>query len=815
MSFTKILIVALTLCILPGIYASEHKQRLIADTELGHLLDKLYYDAGTKVDIVIFDLNELKRQGKAVPEDLFNSARKADKKLRNNWLKLDRTRISIWKSYSRADAQSIKTAEAKLTALKTAISNYGKQATALAAKINRNTSTIRKGLVYKFAPESEKLWRGNFIRALDLSYKIYGVDRFKYPGNYMNMEYTAKACHDLGLNLLSLNVSQEHQDKMLEVFNRYSGTPFLLWGSDKFFDDKDCISYKYYGNREKLKKDIFRYIAKYRNYRFFAGIQLDEPVISDRHKRYGKLLEVKGIQEAYAEYLGSRKVWLKKNGIKISPKPFPAKPKTPDQQVLYIEWQMFKKQFMADHYKWLFAMMLEQDKFASTVIMNKNRSIPQDCSYVSMGRVLPYLGTDLYNNGTAMESFAMQLLKNSASKRAIMWPGAGYSCKSPDAFKRTMATGLIHADGIHMWTYKYCSKYRDANSFWRFGGSRPNFDDRRRLARQNWYPWAWQIMKDSYKLAADAAKYLGNRKSLAQTAVMVSERTLIANRLNRGMLRNYWENNLGIYCALLNAGIPADVCFIESMSPEKIDKYKVIIASDMRTITQSEIEQLKSWVKNGGTLISTGEITLCDEWGRKRSNYALAKLLGVDFKGLAQEGLNCSVENINLEYPGFEKYALVKPSKRAQVKNWQNGKPALVINRYGHGLSYYFTAKNLGCRIRTAYNSCGFMNKMFPGFDRLICKIIKSKTRLPIIVGGSPAGIEVQIQQSGNNRYIVNLLDWYDNRQLSGHWLQIAIPGRWRVIYPGTARIDKIESGKKYKLRKFSVYDMIVIEKIL
>ncbi len=815
MSFTKILIVTLSICILPGIYASKHKQLLIVNSELGHLLDKLYYDAGTEVDIVLFDLNELKRQGKAVPEGLFKSARKADKELRTSWLKLDRARMSIWKSYSRADAQSIKTANAKLTTLKIAISNYGKQATALAAKISRNSSTIRKGLVYKFAPESEKLWRSNFIRALDLSYKIYGIDKFKYPGNYMNMEYAAKACHDLGLNLLSLNVSQEHQDKMLEVFNRYSGTPFLLWSSDEFFDDKDSISYKYYGNREKLKKDIFSYIEKYRNYRFFAGIQLDEPVISDSHKRYGKLLEVKGIQEAYAEYLGSRKVWLKKNGIKISPKPFPAKPKTPSQQALYIEWQMFKKQFMADHYKWLFEMMLEQDKFASTVIMNKNRSIPQDCSYVSMGRVLPYLGTDLYNNGTAIESFAIQLLKNSASKRAIMWPGAGYSCKSPDAFRRTLATGLTHADGIHMWTYKYCSKYRDANSFWRFGGSRPNFDDRRRLARQNWYPWAWQIMKDSYKLAADATKYLGNRKSIAQTVVMVSERTLIANRLNRGMLRNYWENNLGIYCALLNAGIPTDVCFIESMSPKKMAKYKVIIASNMRTITQPEIEQLKSWVKNGGTLISTGEITLYDEWGRKRSNYALAKLLGVNFKGLAQASLNFSVENINLEYPGFEKYALVKSRKRAQVKNWQNGKPALVINRYGYGLSYYFTAQNIGYRIRTAYNNCGFMNKMFHGFDQLICKIIKSKTSLPIIVGGSPAGIEVQLQQSGNNRYIINLLDWYDNRQLSGHWLQIAIPGKWQVIYPGVAKIDKIESGTKYKLRKFSVYDMIIIEKTL
>lgn len=46
--------------------AGDHKKLLELNSELGHALDKAYYDAGTKVDIVIFDLKELKRQGKKI-----------------------------------------------------------------------------------------------------------------------------------------------------------------------------------------------------------------------------------------------------------------------------------------------------------------------------------------------------------------------------------------------------------------------------------------------------------------------------------------------------------------------------------------------------------------------------------------------------------------------------------------------------------------------------------------------------------------------------------------------------------------------------
>ena len=815
MNYFKILAIAIfSVLVTSTSFASTHKDLLKLNSELGYTLDKAYYDAGTKVDIVIFDLKELKRQDKKVDTAIMAAAVKAASTLRAQWLEFEHKRVALWKTYTRANPASAKSMGTELRKLQQKVDAFSKSSILLAQKIDNQTSKLRNGLVYKFPKEASGWWSKNFIRGLDLSYKVYGVNRLKHPGNYMNMEYAAKACYDLGLNLLSLEVRQQHQDKMLKIFNSYCGTPFLLWGSDDFFQDRDCVSFKYYGDRNALKEDVLKYIGKYKDYKFFAGIQLDEPVINDSSKRYGKLLEVKGIKEAYKQYIAQRKQYLENCGINVGDLPFTSKPKTPDQQALYIEWQMFKKQFMSDHYKWFFNMMLDQEKFASTVIMNRNTSSPQECSYVSMGKNLPYLGTDLYQNGTAVESFAMQLLKNSASKRAIFWPGAGYSCKTPAAFKRTLATGLTHADGIHMWTYTFCSKYRDANYFWRYGGSRPNFDDKKRVALQNWYPWAWDIMQNMYNLAGKADKYLRNRKSVAQTAILVSERTLMTKRLQRGGIRRYWENNLGIYCSIIDAGTPVDVCFIESLSPEKMKKYKVIIASDMRSITDKEMNILSLWVKNGGTLISSGGITLSDEWGRKKKNFKLNKVLGVDFKEWLPGAQKFTFSKINFEYPIFEKYASVSVHSKAQAVKWQIGNPAFVMNRYGHGLSYYFTAQNIGARIRTGYDHCGLRNQTYPGFAQLLRKIIKIKSTLPIKLQGAPKGVELQVQKSTPDCLIVNLVNWHDKREISGHCLQIKMPGKWRLIYPESEEHKIIDSSQKIRLKKFDIYQMLIIEKV-
>ncbi len=907
--------------------AQAYKQNLVLHAECGHLLDKYYYDAGTIVDMVKYDLELLKKQGVKIPDALMLRTKKTDKKLRQQWLALEKKRRNIFKqlylpkpadtyllcvenlenmpavasgwigfksfklewsngqsiniplkSFLRAAYRSEykyncepapaifiygkqserhtavttvhprnippgparliisgldcdkggnparisififgtkiysgpnpfrkngwtrhvfkvpgkafkknhKTSKQtndvskELVTLKKAIESFAKRATASAQAIKAQAARWRS----KLQPVRQKTairewWKKKYIRAMDVNNSLYRENQFMHPGNYMNMEYVAKACTTLGANLSTLQVGRKKSDsemfRITREFAENTSSPFLLWSSNQFFINGDMRDFKYYGNQKKLRADTDRFIKKFAALPNFAGIQVDEPVIEDRHRRMGRLLNNPEVVKAYCEYIKHRQPELRKNGIKNIPEtPHTKKPKNSTEQVLWMEWQYFKMSYMADHFKKLFEMIVKRNLLPSIVIMNKTPVAPQSCSYVAMGRALPYLGTDLYNNGSVKENFSVQLLKNATAGQVIMWPGAGYSCKSPATFKRTLATALTHADGIHMWTYKYCSKYRDANFFWRFGGTRPNLDDRGRAMLNNWHPDYWYILKEMYQLAAKAESSLIGRESLARAAVLISERTLIAN-IPKRMSVNYYNNCLGLYSDMIGSSIPLDVCFVENLNKNKLDRYKYLVLSDAAAMTPAEIKKLKEWVYNGGILVASGSTSSSDAWGRKTAKLGLRELWNN------------------------------KVSK-------DKGTP--LKNSYGNGLAYYFGENNIGRRTEHIPDS-GFSGKGSENIKIKLTHLLKSAcAKQPVMVEGLPAGVEYQLQQN-NDGYIVNLIDWFDKRSVKGHTLRVNIPGRWNVIYPGSKQKPEIiTAGMSVRLPQFKIYEMIIISNV-
>ena len=902
--------------------SGEYRKNSILHAECGHLMDKYYYDYGTRVDLIFYNLQTVRKQGVKVPAPVLAANRSTDKELRDAWLNLEERRKKLFKklyfpkpmeeyalcvknledmpavhsgwvgfnsfSFEFAEEKKVNVplksfiraayrqkytyncapspaifiygkqsqrhsavsnitlpddikGDVKFTIsgldcdkggkpTKIAIYVYGnliykgenhfrkngwtKQKFTIPAKVFKKKSSNAKNkdslntelsrlrhdiedfkkhasqlaetaqkqaapFLSKLKPNTAKAefnWRNTYIRSMDISNKLYGVDRFMHPGNYINMEYAAKACADIGVNLTSLEIYRPQSDKeMLEItkdFAQKTSIPFLLWSSNQFFINRDMVSFKYYGNRKKLNADINRFVDTFGKLRNFAGIQVDEPTISDKSSHYGKLLDNAAVREAYRKYIIERKPLLKKNGIvNVTGKPFTGKPKTATEQALWMEWQYFKMNYMADHFSWLFQNIQKRKLMASIVIMNKNKSEPQMCSYPAMGKVLPYLGTDLYGNGDISESFAIQLLKNATRGKAIMWPGAGYSCKSTDTFRRTIATALTHADGIHMWTYVFCSKYRDANYFWRYGGTRENRDDKGRHPRNNWNPQYWYILKNMYKLAATTEKYLIGRKSIAETAILVSERTAIAASAKKRAI-TYWQNNLNIYSDLAGFGIPMDICFVESLNSDKLNRYKYMIISDATTLATAEVKTITNWVKNGGTLIAAGDLAICDQWGRSLKQSALSEPL--DLKSGTM------------------------PS----------------TNRYGKGTVYYMPERNIGRRTKRIPNS-GLTGAGKADYRKIIKGIISgSYKNLPVEIKGLPDGVELQIQKSGNS-YIINLIDWFNKRTIKNVSLAIKAKGKWEIMFPEESdKFISTSSGKTIPLKEFKIYNMIIIRGI-
>src|SRR5438094_4083859 len=72
------------------------------------------------------------------------------------------------------------------------------------------------------------------------------------------------------------------------------------------------------------------------------------------------------------------------------------------------------------------------------------------------------------------------------------------------------------------------------------------------------------------------------------------------------------------------------------LDPAHVEQFKTLILPNIAALGDAQCEQLRTFVKNGGSLIATYETSLYDEWGVKRKDFGLADLLGVSFKGRAE-----------------------------------------------------------------------------------------------------------------------------------------------------------------------------------
>ena len=370
--------------------------------------------------------------------------------------------------------------------------------------------------------------------------------------------------------------------------------PFLVWSSDPCFLQKDMVSVAYYSQLEKLSADTDAFLAKYKQYSGMAGIQVDEPRVTDfKVKNY--------LDDAWKKHLESRSEYLKANRVS-----------NPRETV---EWRIFKAMQLNQYLTAIYNMVIAKNQIPSICVMPTYEHADSSGSpYVHAVKGLPFAGTDLYRNGSSLENMHMQLFKSAmGDNKAIMLPGSMFSCKTPENYKRSISTGIIHADGLHMWTSTHFSKYRDARMYWRYGENTPNLDDRKRQYRYNWYPWGYDVMKERYAFARKHSDILANRKSLADVALVISERTKLASNT-----QTYWNNALAFCNELIGMSQPFDVVFLENLNEQNIRKYRLLIAPNCTTTTPEEVALLQKYAKDGGTIVSTPDFLSKDEWGRKK-----------------------------------------------------------------------------------------------------------------------------------------------------------------------------------------------------
>lgn len=142
-------------------------------------------------------------------------------------------------------------------------------------------------------------------------------------------------------------------------------------------------------------------------------------------------------------------------------------------------------------------------------------------------------------------------------------------------------------------------------------------------------------VEELYQRYARWEPYLRNEEPLARVALVYSQQTAWFYGGGRAGAK-VEDHTLGWYQALIEARIPFEMVHDGLLDSTHVARFKTLILPNIAALSDRQCDQLRAFIRRGGSLIATYETSLYDEWGVKRKNFALADIFGVEFTGRVQ-----------------------------------------------------------------------------------------------------------------------------------------------------------------------------------
>jgi hypothetical protein len=162
-------------------------------------------------------------------------------------------------------------------------------------------------------------------------------------------------------------------------------------------------------------------------------------------------------------------------------------------------------------------------------------------------------------------------------------------------------------------------------------------------------------VEDIYLWAERNQIYLANRQSLARVGLVYSQQTAWFYGAENADA-NVEDPALGWYQALVESRIPFEMVHDHLLDAVDLAQFKTLILPNIAALSDAQCEQLRFFVKSGGSLIATYETSLYDEWGKRRTDFALGDVFGVRWTGKSESPMLNSY--IRLEHEAFPHHPL-------------------------------------------------------------------------------------------------------------------------------------------------------------
>lgn len=130
-------------------------------------------------------------------------------------------------------------------------------------------------------------------------------------------------------------------------------------------------------------------------------------------------------------------------------------------------------------------------------------------------------------------------------------------------------------------------------------------------------------------------EWLTHKRPEPWAALVLSDNTRNFYGRSPGVVEErYMANVLGVFRAALEEHLPLAVINDWNLNTEDLSRYKVLILANTACLDNRQVAAIEQYIRGGGGLVATVDTSLFDEFGDPRPNFALAGVLGVNYRGL-------------------------------------------------------------------------------------------------------------------------------------------------------------------------------------
>jgi hypothetical protein len=353
--------------------------------------------------------------------------------------------------------------------------------------------------------------------------------------------------------------------------------------------------------------------------------------------------------------------------------------------------------------------------------------------------------------------------------------------------------------------------------------------------RYTWRGDLWDITCREFNKMKKVEPYLAPvGTDLNDVALLHSEQTgasFYATGIGtHGSSSPYTYNQFGFWWMLNEERVQFDTVFAIRMTPERLRKYRVLILSDTKVMTDDLRQRIVEWVRAGGTLIATAQTSLYDYWSRQQPDYLLAEVFGLKYLETETSvpkdakppwmvmAEPCGRVGAGQKIEHYDGRDIFQPVTAQVLATWSDGKPALTSNRFGKGRCYFLGAHWLGGRGRSETAE----RPIRPVLGSMVSSAFKEAGIRPVLeVSNCPDIVETVLRtQTANRRVMLHLLNYQafpEYVPADGIPISLRPPSLkgLKVFYPvdGAPIPFKVDGDRiTFTVRHFSLHELVVVE---